>query len=109
MKLADESLGRGDLGRGHGFGEGFLQLAGLSLSLGGGKVRPRVGLDVVLGYALAQGVHDTQAELSLGVSLIGSLAVPPHHLLFVLQDSLSLFVPRAQLELGGGVSLLGGG
>ena len=81
----------------------------LGVSLVGGLAIPLDGLGVILGHALAVGVHAPEVELGLGVSLVGGLAVPLDGLGVILGHSQAVGVHEPEEVLGGGIPLLGEG
>ena len=75
--LPGELLCFRDLRLRHVFGDMFLAFVSARLALRGSDVEPGVRGYVVLGPALAVGVHEPEAELREGVTLLGGEAVPP--------------------------------
>ena len=79
---------------------------GTSVSMSGeGKRR---GLGIVLMYALAFDINDTEVVLGSGVTLLASLSEPLDRIRIILRDTLSLGVRETEAVLGAGVALLGG-
>ena len=54
-------------------------------------------------------VHDAEIVLSVGVPLLGGLAIPLHRLGVVLGDTFAVAVHDAEIVLGASVALLGKG
>ena len=100
-KLTAELLGFGNLGRGHTLPDEGPVLFRLLVSLCGGEINPDVGLNVVLGNALAVVVHVSQVGLGYRVPLFGGLAVPEHGLAVVLGDTLAVVIHEPQVGLDG--------
>ncbi len=92
LPLPRQLLGLGYLGRGHHLGNAIAVLDRFIAVLAGGeyrsgKVKPHMGLYVVLRHTLAFTEHDSEIAVSFSVALLGGLAIPLQRLSVVLGDA----------------------
>ena len=90
------ALGLGDLGRGHLGGKLVADLSCIFITLGAGEIAKQVCSNIILGNALAGGVHQPEAELRVGVPLLGGAAEPLDGFGVILGDSYALGVNPAE-------------
>ena len=61
-----------------------------------------MGQHIVLRHDLADGVHDAEIVLRLGLALLGGHLVPLRRFAKILRHALAFGVHQAEVELGGG-------
>ena len=76
----------------------------------GGKIKPEIRLNVILGHALAKGVEHAQRCLRGRVALICCPAIPRCRLLHIARNGLAsaIAIERGQVHFSGNVILVGG-
>jgi hypothetical protein len=70
-----------------------------------GQAEPHVRDELILRNTLAHAVQDPEIDLSIGIALLGSFAIPTHRDRVVLRDTLAIVVHDSEIVLSHGVQL----
>ena len=105
--LPGQTLGFGDLGRGHLLCN-FVTPFTRRFKSRPGKVEPYMGQRIILRDALVSEVHDAEIVLRVWVALLSGPAIPYRRLGIILWHALAVVVQGVQIVLRLSLSLLNG-